>query len=193
MLKYTLQYQGKVDMVYSKGSNVIDRVTHNTGLADMSQLFVKALTGNLSQTNDIPRLIDIGYVVPGTASKSNARDLGVWMSILNKPVVIGGRQYEFDNSLNNWVSKLVTTIYDSDLNGGILDNVLTLADMKEYQLAMRLCSYNEKDRKYLAEINLSPSDIRNIKESTSVIVTWYSELLFDALESQGTTFDVKKK
>lgn len=193
MLKYTLQYQGKVDMVYSKGANIIDRVTHNTGLADMSQLFVKALTGNLSQTNDIPRLIDIGYVVPGTASKTNARDLGVWMSILNKPVVIGGRQYEFDNSLNNWVSKLVTTIYDSDLNGGILDNVLTLADMKEYQLAMRLCSYNEKDRKYLAEINLSPNDIRNIKESTSVIVTWYSELLFDALESQGTTFDVKKK
>nr|DAX39705.1 MAG TPA: hypothetical protein [Caudoviricetes sp.] len=193
MLKYTLQYQGKVDMVYSKGANVIDRVTHNTGLADMSQLFVKALTGNLSQTNDIPRLIDIGYVVPGTASKTNARDLGVWMSILNKPVVIGGRQYEFDNSLNNWVSKLVTTIYDSDLNGGILDNVLTLADMKEYQLAMRLCSYNEKDRKYLAEINLSPNDIRNIKESTSVIVTWYSELLFDALESQGTTFDIKKK
>lgn len=193
MLKYTLQYQGKVDMVYSKGANVIDRVTHNTGLADMSQLFVKALTGNLSQTNDIPRLIDIGYVVPGTTSKTNARDLGVWMSILNKPVVIGGRQYEFDNSLNNWVSKLVTTIYDSDLNGGILDNVLTLADMKEYQLAMRLCSYNEKDRKYLAEINLSPNDIRNIKESTSVIVTWYSELLFDALESQGTTFDVKKK
>ena len=193
MLKYTLQYQGKVDMVYSKGANVIDRVTHNTGLADMSQLFVKALTGNLSQTNDIPRLIDIGYVVPGTASKTNARDLGVWMSILNKPVVIGGRQYEFDNSLNNWVSKLVTTIYDSDLNGGILDNVLTLADMKEYQLAMRLCSYNEKDRKYLAEMNLSPNDIRNIKESTSVIVTWYSELLFDALESQGTTFDVKKK
>lgn len=193
MLKYTLQYQGKVDMVYSKGANVIDRVTHNTGLADMSQLFVKALTGNLSQTNDIPRLIDIGYVVPGTASKSNARDLGVWMSILNKPVVIGGRQYEFDNSLNNWVSKLVTTIYDSDLNGGILDNVLTLADMKEYQLAMRLCSYNEKNRKYLAEINLSPNDIRNIKESTSVIVTWYSELLFDALESQGTTFDIKKK
>lgn len=193
MLKYTLQYQGKVDMVYSKGANVIDRVTHNTGLADMSQLFVKALTGNLSQTNDIPRLIDIGYVVPGTASKTNARDLGVWMSILNKPVVIGGRQYEFDNSLNNWVSKLVTTIYDSDLNGGILDNVLTLADMKEYQLAMRLCSYNEKDRKYLAEINLSPNDIRNIKESTSVIVTWYSELLFDAIESQGTTFDVKKK
>ena len=193
MLKYTLQYQGKVDMVYSKGANVIDRVTHNTGLADMSQLFVKALTGNLSQTNDIPRLIDIGYVVPGTASKTNARDLGVWMSILNKPVVIGGRQYEFDNSLNNWVSKLVTTIYDSDLNGGILDNVLTLADMKEYQLAMRLCSYNEKNRKYLAEINLSPNDIRNIKESTSVIVTWYSELLFDALESQGTTFDIKKK
>lgn len=193
MLKYILQYQGKVDMVYSKGANVIDRVTHNTGLADMSQLFVKALTGNLSQTNDIPRLIDIGYVVPGTASKTNARDLGVWMSILNKPVVIGGRQYEFDNSLNNWVSKLVTTIYDSDLNGGILDNVLTLADMKEYQLAMRLCSYNEKDRKYLAEINLSPNDIRNIKESTSVIVTWYSELLFDALESQGTTFDIKKK
>jgi hypothetical protein len=193
MLKYTLQYQGKVDMVYSKGANVLDRVTHNTGLADMSQLFVKALTGNLSQTNDIPRLIDIGYVVPGTASKTNARDLGVWMSILNKPVVIGGRQYEFDNSLNNWVSKLVTTIYDSDLNGGILDNVLTLADMKEYQLAMRLCSYTEKDRKYLAEINLSPNDIRNIKESTSVIVTWYSELLFDALESQGTTFDVKKK
>lgn len=193
MLKYTLQYQGKVDMVYSKGANVIDRVTHNTGLADMSQLFVKALTGNLSQTNDIPRLIDVGYVVPGTASKTNARDLGVWMSILNKPVVIGGRQYEFDNSLNNWVSKLVTTIYDSDLNGGILDNVLTLADMKEYQLAMRLCSYNEKDRKYLAEINLSPNDIRNIKESTSVIVTWYSELLFDALESQGTTFDIKKK
>lgn len=193
MLKYTLQYQGKVDMVYSKGANVIDRVTHNTGLADMSQLFVKALTGNLSQTNDIPRLIDIGYVVPGTASKTNARDLGLWMSILNKPVVIGGRQYEFDNSLNNWVSKLVTTIYDSDLNGGILDNVLTLADMKEYQLAMRLCSYNEKDRKYLAEINLSPNDIRNIKESTSVIVTWYSELLFDALESQGTTFDIKKK
>lgn len=193
MLKYTLQYQGKVDMVYSKGANVIDRVTHNTGLADMSQLFVKALTGNLSQTNDIPRLIDIGYVVPGTASKTNARDLGVWMSILNKPVVIGGRQYEFDNSLNNWVSKLVTTIYDSDLNGGILDNVLTLADMKEYQLAMRLCSYNEKDRKYLAEINLSSNDIRNIKESTSVIVTWYSELLFDALESQGTTFDIKKK
>ena len=169
MLKYTLQYQGKVDMVYSKGANIIDRVTHNTGLADMSQLFVKALTGNLSQTNDIPRLIDIGYVVPGTASKTNARDLGLWMSILNKPVVIGGRQYEFDNSLNNWVSKLVTTIYDSDLNGGILDNVLTLADMKEYQLAMRLCSYNEKDRKYLAEINLSPNDIRNIKESKEKI------------------------
>lgn len=193
MLKYTLQYNGKVDMAYTKNNHVLDTVTHNTGLADMSQLFVKALTGNLSTTDDIPRLIDIGYVIPGTASKTNARDLGIWTSILNSPIVIGGRQYEFDNSLNNWVSKLVATIYDTDLNGGILDNVLTLADLKEYQLAMRLCSYNEKDRKYLAEINLSPNDIRNIKESTSVIVTWYSELLFDALENQGTTFDVKKK
>ncbi len=179
MNKDTNVYRGRVKITYKKGKNILKQTTHNTGLSDMSLMFAKAITGNLNYSSDIPRLIDIGYIVPSATTETYTYGNGVWMSILNQPANIGGRQYKFDEALDNWVAVLTSTIYYSDLNGGILDTVLSQADLEYIQLKVRLCSYNAKDRKYLAEINISPDEIREIRDSTSAIFSWYTELLYN--------------
>lgn len=178
-------YRGKVKIAYKKGKNILKQTTHNKGLSDMSLMFAKAITGNLDYSSDIPRLIDIGYIVPSATSSEYTYSNGVWMSILNNPVNIGGRQYKYDQELENWVAVLTSTVYYSDLNGGILDNVLAQAEPdpetgESYiNLKVRLCSYDLKDRKYLAEIDISPEEIREIRDSTSAIFSWYTELLYN--------------
>lgn len=178
MNKDTNIYRGKVKIAYKKGKNVLKQTTHNTGLSDMSLLFAKAVTGNLDYSTDIPRLIDIGYIVPSATISDYTYANGVWMSILNKPANIGGRQYKYDTDLENWLGVLISTIYYSDLNGGILDHILSQADEGYIQLKVRLCSYDSKDRKYFAEIDISPNEIREIRDSTSAIFSWYTELLY---------------
>lgn len=171
-------YRGKVKIAFKKGKHVIKQTTHNTGLSDMALLFAKAITGNLEYSKDIPRLIDIGYVVPSATIPSFNYDNGIWMSILTEPANIGGRQYKKDEDLNNWVAVLTSTLYYTDLNGGILDNVLSQADEGLIDLKVRLCSYEYKDRKYFAEIDISPDEIREIRDSTSAIFSWFTELLY---------------
>lgn len=178
MNKDTNIYRGKVKISFKKGNHVLKQTTHNTGLSDMSLLFVKAITGNLDYSTDIPRLIDIGYIVPSATLDEYTYANGVWMSILNQPANIGGRQYRYDTELENWLGVLISTIYYSDLNGGILDDVLFQADEGYIQLKVRLCSYDHKDRKYFAEIDISPAEIREIRDSTSAIFSWYTELLY---------------
>ncbi len=178
MNKNTNVYRGKVKITYKKGKKILKQTTHNTGLSDMSLLFVKAVTGNLDYSTDIPRLIDIGYMVPSATSESYSYSNGVWMSILNNPANIGGRQYKYDNDLENWLGVLVSTVYYSDLNGGILDNVLAQADEGYINLKVRLCSYEPKNRKYFAEIDISPAEVREIRDATSAIFSWYTELLY---------------
>lgn len=178
MNKNTNVYRGKVKIAYKKGKKILKQTTHNTGLSDMSLLFVKAVTGNLDYSTDIPRLIDIGYMVPSATSESYSYSNGVWMSILNNPANIGGRQYKYDNDLENWLGVLVSTVYYSDLNGGILDNVLAQADEGYINLKVRLCSYEPKNRKYFAEIDISPAEVRDIRDATSAIFSWYTELLY---------------
>lgn len=189
-------YRGKVKIAYRIGNKTVKKITHNSGLSDMALLFAKAVSGNLNQNTDIPRLLDIGYIVPGTKSTTDSRDNGVWMSILNTPVNITGRQYTFDTSLDNWVARLTTTVYWSDINGGILDDVLEKATdganadgTSTYQLKIRLCSYEKKDRKYLAQIDIEPEEVQKIKDSTSAIITWYTELIFDN-DNATTTADI---
>lgn len=171
-------YRGKVKIAFKKGKNILKQTTHNTGLSDMSLLFVKAITGNLDYSVDIPRLIDIGYMVPSATNEDYSYSNGIWMSILNEPANIGGRQYKYDTELENWLGVLVSTVYYSDLNGGILDNVLSQADEGYINLKVRLCSYEPKNRKYFAEIDITPAEIREIRDSTSAIFSWYTELLY---------------
>ena len=171
----SLLYKGRVKLDVMKHGRRIQSSIHNTGLPDMSWLFAKALTGNLNQSTDVPRLLDVGYIIPGTG--------GIWTSILNKPVNIGGRQYSYDATLSNWVGTLISTLYYSDLNGGILDTVVQRATNNEIQLKMRLCSYQVANRKYFAEIDITPEEITKIKDMTSVIITWYSEIVPDATET----------
>ena len=178
MNKDTNIYRGKVKIAFKKGKNVLKQTTHNRGLSDMSLLFAKAITGNLEYSTDIPRLIDIGYMVPSATTQEYTYSNGVWMSILNSPAIIGGRQYKYDNELENWLGVLVTTVYYSDLNGGILDKVLDQAEDGYISLKVRLCSYDPRDRKYFAEIDITPEEIREIRDSTSAIFSWYTELLY---------------
>ncbi len=178
MTKNTNVYRGKVKIAFKKGKHILKQTTHNTGLSDMALLFAKAITGNLDFSSDIPRLIDIGYIVPSATTDEYTYSNGVWMSILNSPVNIGGRQYKFDSELNNWLGVLITTVYYSDINGGIIDDVLAQAAEELISLKVRLCSYEDKNRKYFAEIDISPDEIREIRDSTSAIFSWYTELLY---------------
>ena len=178
MNKDTNIYRGKVRISFKKGKHILKQTTHNTGLSDMALLFFFFLTGNLDYSSDIPRLVDIGYIVPSATTSEYTYGNGVWMSILNSPANIGGRQYKFDTDLNNWLGVLITTIYYSDLNGGILDNILAQAEEGYISLKVRLCSYDPKDRKYFAEIDITPEEIREIRDSTSAIFSWYTELLY---------------
>ena len=172
----TLQYVGKVKLDIMKKGRRINTAIHNTGLPDMSWLFAKAVTGNLNQSTDIPRVLDIGYIIPNT---------NIWTSILNKPVNIGGRQYSYNTSEANWISTLISTVYYSDLNGGILDDVIERADAGTISLKMRLCSYQAANRKYFAEVSIDSGDITHLKELTSMIITWYSEII--PVESDNVT------
>ena len=166
-----LSYRGKVKLDTIKKGRIIHSEIHNTGLPDMCWMFSKAISGNLNSATDVPRLVDLGYVIPGTN--------GIWTSILNSPVNIGGRQFSYDSSLQNWVGTLISTIYYSDLNGAILDDVLAQTEDVDnpIQLKLRLCSFNNVNRKYFAEVDMSPKEIEQIRELTSVIVTWYSEII----------------
>jgi len=166
-----LSYRGKVKLDTIKKGRIIHSEIHNTGLPDMCWMFSKAISGNLNSATDVPRLVDLGYVIPGTN--------GIWTSILNSPVNIGGRQFSYDSSLQNWVGTLISTIYYSDLNGAILDDVLAQTESVDnpIQLKLRLCSFNSSNRKYFAEVDMSPKEIEQIRELTSVIVTWYSEII----------------
>lgn len=177
-MKDKLQYRGKVKLDTMKKGRRINSVIHNTGLPDMSWLFAKAVTGNLDSSRDVPRVLDLGYVMNNTSGSAD----GIWQSILNTPVNIGGRQYSYDASLENWVGELIGTIYYTDLNGPMIDDVIAQANdtVNPIQLKLRLCSYNPENRKYFAEVNVTPDDVTQIKEMTSVIVTWYSEIIPEA-------------
>lgn len=179
MNKDTARYRGKVKISFKHNNYITKQVTHNTGLSDMALMFAKAVTGNLNYSEDIPRLIDIGYMVPSATADEYTLSNGIWMSILNQPANIGGRQYKYDDALENWVGVLTSTIYYSDLNGGILDQTLQQAEDGYIKLKVRLCSYNTRDRKYFAEVDITPDEIREIKDSTSAIFSWYTELLYN--------------
>lgn len=172
-----LKYRGKVNSVIKRNNTVVSRSTHNTGLPDMSLLFAKAVSGTLDATTDIPRLLDIGYIVPQTIYQAENVDNKVWQSVLNVPCSITGRQFKYDTALNNWVGILTTTVLSSDLNGPLLDNVLNESGDREFKI--RLCSYSQKNRHYFAEINIDDVFLKTLRESTSAIVTWYCELLYD--------------
>lgn len=192
MPKQTSVYKGKVKIAFKKGNKVISKSTHNSGLKDMGYLFAKAVTGNLNFTEDIPRYIDIGYIVPSTETDVNPGDSGIWMSVLNSPVNIGGRQYTYDNTEDNWLGVLTTTVYFSDINGGIIDNVKENLMLGEYSLRIRLCSYPNKGRRYFAELELEDgvSFLDKIRDTTSVIITWYTELLYDNTDTTESDGDV---
>ena len=155
-MKDRLSYKGRVKLDTMKKNRKIRTEIHNTGLPDMSWLFAKAVSGNLNSATDVPRLVDLGYIIPGT---------GIWTSILNTPVNIGGRQFSYDSSLENWIGTLIATIYYSDLNGGIVDDVVSQANEpdSQIQLKLRLCSYERTNRKYFAEVNISPDEVTQIK------------------------------
>lgn len=185
MIKDTNKYRGKVELTFKRNNKIIKSSTHNTGLSDMALLFAKAITGNISPIDDLPRLLDIGYVVPSAntttavGTSENYFNNGVWMSILNSPVNVGGRQYKYDSDLANWVGILTSTVYYSDINGAIFDDVLQHASEGSYELKARLCSYNKSTRKYFAEIDLTEEDLTQIRDKTSAIFTWYTELLYN--------------
>ena len=181
-MKNTMRYIGRVKIDTMKKGRRIHSVTHNTGLPDMAWMFSKAITGNLNQSTDVPRSLDLGYIIPGTG--------GIWTSILNKPVHIGGRQYSFDGNELNWVGTLIATIYYSDINGGLLDQVISQAKSGSIQLKLRLCSYQAANRKYFAEVDISPEDVVRIKELTSAIITWYSEIVTEVTDELDTLSEI---
>ena len=122
MIKETPSYKGNVKVEKKKGNNTIKRSNHNAGMPDMAMLFAKAITGSLDLATDVPRILDIGYKVVQTQSPSEPVDNGLWTSILNSPVPIGGRQYKYDSTLKNWVGILTTTVFATDLNAALLNN-----------------------------------------------------------------------
>ena len=192
MIKDITRYRGRVEITHKRNNTILRQSTHNTGLSDMTLLFAKAITGNISPIDDLPRLLDIGYIVPSANNNENDYDNGIWMSILNSPVNIGGRQYRYDKDLMNWVGILTSTVYYSDINGAIFDDVIQNVTEGKYILKARLCSYNKRNRKYLAEIDLSLDDIISIRDKTSAIFTWYTELLYEENTSNLISSDVER-
>ncbi len=186
MPKETVAYKGKVNISIKKGKTIVRKSNHNDGLPDMAYLFSKAITGNMNYSTDIPRLLDIGYIVPSTESAVNAGDSGVWMSILTNPVAIGGRQYKYDDTLSNWVGILTTTVYANDLNVTLLPEVINNLNTGVYELKIRLCSFERRNRRYFAEVTVDEEFLVGLRDSTSAIITWYSELLYNETESSNT-------
>lgn len=193
MPKENVEYRGKVNIIVKRGNASIRKSTHNAGLSDMAMLFAKAVTGNLNYDTDIPRVLDIGYIVPATESAVSSGDSGVWTSILTNPVPIGGRQFKFDNELKNWIGILTTTVYANQLNSPLLANVITNVSNGTYQLKVRLCSANIADKKYFAEINVDENFLIQLRDSTSAIITWYTELLYDTTTNSVTDGNVVEK
>lgn len=193
MNKDTNVYRGKVKIDFKHNGTIVRRTTHNAGLSDMALLFAKAVTGNLNYSTDVPRLIDIGYIVPSATTTDYTYSNGIWMSILNEPANIGGRQFKYDKDLENWVGILTSTVYYSNLNGGILDEILSQVEDGQIELKVRLCSYEYKNRKYFAEIPITKSEIEEIKDSTSAIFSWYTELIYDSEELGSMNSDVTVK
>ena len=134
------KYKGKVELTLKRNTKKLKHTTYNSGLPDIALLFAKAISGNISPIDDLPRLLDIGYITPAEDTNENSYNNGIWMSILNSPVNIGGRQYKYDQDLDNWVGILTSTVYYSDLNGAILDDVIQNVTEGNYDLKARLCS-----------------------------------------------------
>ena len=193
MPKELVKCKGKVNIAIKKGKNTIKKSSHNAGLPGMAMLFAKAITGNLNYSTDIPRLLDIGYIVPTTESPVNAGDSGVWMSILNNPVPIGGRQFKFEPTIPNWVGILTTTVFSQDLNSPLIPEVMENMNNGIYVLKIRLCSFNKKNRNYFAEVEVGTDFLTGLRDSTSAIITWHTELLYnEELASElvsGTVID----
>ena len=187
MIKETPSYKGNVKVAIKKGNNTIKRSNHNAGMPDMAMLFAKAITGSLDLATDIPRILDIGYKVVQTQSSSESVDNGLWTSILNSPVPIGGRQYKYDSTLKNWVGILTTTVFATDLNAALLNNVQDGVASGRYELRIRLGSYRREDRRYFAEVEIDNDFLDSLKESTSAIITWYTELLYNEENSSSVT------
>ena len=187
MIKETPSYKGNVKVAIKKGNNTIKRSSHNAGMPDMAMLFAKAITGSLDLATDIPRILDIGYKVVQTQSSSESVDNGLWTSILNSPVPIGGRQYKYDSTLKNWVGILTTTVFATDLNSALLANVQDGVESGRYELRIRLGSYRREDRRYFAEVEIDNEFLNSLKESTSAIITWYTELLYNEENSSSIT------
>lgn len=179
MPKNTVKYRGQVNIAVKRGNTTVKKSVHNAGMPDMAMLFAKAITGNMNYNTDIPRVLDIGYIVPNTESIVNAGDSGVWMSILNNPVPIGGRQFKFEPTLSNWVGVLTTTVFSQDLVSTLLPNVLENMANGNYVLKLRLCSYSQNNRNYFAEVEVDENFLTGLRDSTSAIITWYSELLYN--------------
>lgn len=190
MNKNTNKYRGKVNIDFKQNGKIIAHTTHNTGLSDMALLFAKAVTGNINYSTDIPRLLDIGYVVPSATQYDYSYANGVWMSILNSPANIGGRQFRYDKDLENWVGILTSTIYYNDINGGLLDEILNKVDDGQIELKVRLCSYEFKNRRYFAEIDITREELEKIKDSTSAIFSWYTELLYAEEDTTTAESDI---
>ena len=187
MIKETPSYKGKVKVAIKKGNRTIKRSNHNAGMPDMAMLFAKAITGSLDLATDVPRILDIGYKVVQTQSPSEPVDNGLWTSILNSPVPIGGRQYKYDSTLKNWVGILTTTVFATDLNAALLNNVKDGVESGRYELRIRLGSYRREDRKYFAEVEIDNEFLDSLKEATSAIITWYTELLYNEENSSNVT------
>lgn len=180
MSNIRLGYKGIVTISHKVGSRVTaKRTIHNAGLPDIAQMFAKAAAGVWKAEDDAPRLLDVGYIVESSDNYNVSEKMSVWQSILNNPVPIGGRQFSFNKDENNWIATLTSTVLYSDLNGAILDKVLQNADDQKIQLQIRLCSYPTVGRKYFAKVDISPDDIRKIQESTSALISWIMELLFE--------------
>ena len=193
MNKNTNKYRGKVHIDFKQNGKIVGHSTHNTGLSDMALLFAKAVTGNMNYSTDIPRLLDIGYVVPSATQYDYSYANGVWMSILNSPANIGGRQFKYDKDLENWVGILTSTVYYNDINGGLLDEVLDKVDDGQIELKVRLCSYEFKGRRYFAEIDITREELEKIKDSTSAIFSWYTELLYAEEDTTTAQSDITVK
>ena len=102
-----------------------------------------------------------------------------WGSLFGTQLAIGGRQFKFDTALRNWVGILTTTVFAQDLNSPLLPEVIENMNNGIYVLKLRLCSYTKKNRKYFAEVTVDEDFLTGLRDSTSAIITWYAELLYD--------------
>ena len=72
-------------------------------------------------------------------------------------------------------------------NAALLNNVKDGVESGRYELRIRLGSYRREDRKYFAEVEIDNEFLDSLKESTSAIITWYTELLYNEENSSNVT------